>query len=90
MNGLPDPLAQLVTRVKLEVLEDMVSGRVPVDVTTFAALHDYVDANEYGGLCTPGDPNRDHGVDTVAAMQAEITRWLSARHLALVDPPAPE
>ena len=35
----------------LEIVSDIKDGRVPCDVPTFAALHDYVDANEYGGLC---------------------------------------
>jgi hypothetical protein len=40
-----------IVRSQMEILEDMVSGKVPVTVSSFMELHDYVDANEYGGLC---------------------------------------
>jgi hypothetical protein len=40
-----------IERSKAEILEDIASGIVPSTVTSFSDLHDYVDANEYGGLC---------------------------------------
>ena len=40
-----------IERSKAEILEDMAHGPVPVTVANFSELHDYVDANEYGGLC---------------------------------------
>lgn len=40
-----------IEQAKREILADIASGRVPADVVTFASLHDYVDANEYGGGC---------------------------------------
>lgn len=39
----------VVKRARAEILEDIASGRVPATVRTFAQLHDYVDANGYGG-----------------------------------------
>ena len=44
-------LEQLIAQIKEEILQDIRHGRVPVTVATFSELHDYVDANCYGGLC---------------------------------------
>ena len=41
-----------IERSKAEILEDMSNGIVPTTVSSFSELHDYVDANEYGGLCS--------------------------------------
>ncbi|MCP3017424.1 hypothetical protein [Cupriavidus basilensis] len=41
---------------KRQILLEMNSGHIPPTVTTFAELHDYVDANEFGGLCDDGGP----------------------------------
>ncbi|WP_454735406.1 hypothetical protein [Cupriavidus necator] len=43
-----------IEEAKREIQEDIASGRVPFTVTTFPELHDYVDANCYGGLCDDG------------------------------------
>lgn len=42
-------LPQIVERAKLEILSDVADGVVPATAKSFAELHDYVDANEYGG-----------------------------------------
>lgn len=34
-----------------QLMADVRAGRVPLDVPDFATLHDYVDANGYGGFC---------------------------------------
>jgi hypothetical protein len=41
-----------IERSKVEIIEDVFAGVVPWDVSSFSELHDYVDANEYGGLCS--------------------------------------
>ena len=41
-----------IERSKAEILEDIAQGVVPGTVSSFSELHDYVDANEYGGLCS--------------------------------------
>jgi hypothetical protein len=46
-----EDLDRAIKRAKEEILDDIETGRVPATVTRFAELHDYVDANEYGGLC---------------------------------------
>lgn len=45
-------LEETITRMKREIVQDVQSGRVPSHVQSFGHLHDFVDANEYGGLCT--------------------------------------
>lgn len=53
-----------VNRAKREILLDVAQGKVPASkITSFADLHDYVDANEYGGL-TEDEPwvNDDEAV----------------------------
>lgn len=49
-----DLLAGLVARMKREIDADIAAGMVPAAVTSFCALHDWVDANGYGGLCEEG------------------------------------
>jgi hypothetical protein len=39
-----------IERSKREIIEDVFEGWVPVDVPDFSALHDYRDANGYGGF----------------------------------------
>lgn len=39
----------LAERMKTEIVEDVESGIVPESVSSFSELHDYVDANLYGG-----------------------------------------
>ena len=43
--------AEAVARAKNEVLDLIASGDVPEGVSSFADLHDFVDANGLGGLC---------------------------------------
>lgn len=40
---------EMAERMKTEILADITAGIVPRSVTTFSELHDYVDANCYGG-----------------------------------------
>lgn len=44
-------IAATVDQSKAEILADIAAGTVPADVPDFQQLHDYVDANCYGGLC---------------------------------------
>lgn len=45
----------IVTQMKREIARDVLELVVPVNVGSFSELHDYVDANEYGGFCEDGD-----------------------------------
>ncbi len=44
-------VAATVERFKAEIEEHMRTGVVPRQVSSFAQLHDFVDANCYGSLC---------------------------------------
>lgn len=41
----------VVERMKKEILALIKSETIPLDVATFAELHDYIDANALGGFC---------------------------------------
>ena len=47
-------LDAMIAQAKREILADIEAGTVPGDVTDFSDLHQYVDANAYGGLCDEG------------------------------------
>lgn len=42
---------QVVAQMLDEIRADVRLGYVPESVSCFSELHDYVDANEYGGFC---------------------------------------
>lgn len=70
-----------IERAKREVLEDIASGRVPDTVASFSELHDYVDANEYGGLCDAGpidwlDPDEVDPLDSGNRVQNAVHAWI--------------
>lgn len=51
MATITRTLDESIERMKQEIIEDNKIGRVPADCPSFSALHDYVDANCYGGFC---------------------------------------
>ena len=84
-------LDQSIERMKQEILADIKSGRVPADCPSFSALHDYVDANCYGGFCEDdllqalvehfGGRDENEGMpddlmDYLNTAQNEIDAWL--------------
>lgn len=80
---------EVVDRAKREILADIADGTVPDDVPDFSSLHDYVDANTYGGLCDGDDwvfrhlweiPGTDGPavIDFGNAVQAAVSQWLEA------------
>lgn len=87
--GLDHIVTNAVERSKLEILSDIDAGIVPTTVRTFSELHDFVDANEYGGLCedlfdqiAQGEEN--YGVDLVNEIQDAVHDWLAAGRPVLV------
>lgn len=77
-------IALAVARGKQEIAGDVAAGVVPATVATFSELHDYVDANEYGGLCDDGwleyadgewTPETEAGAN---AVQDALHHWLVA------------
>lgn len=87
MSTLPAPtLTQTVERIKNDITADILDGTLPADVADFSTLHDYVDANCYGGMCDDGFSDRfgdgDEGNDAwmrhCDAAQEAIHQWLVA------------
>lgn len=48
--NLDSTVDEMVEVLKAEILEDVKKGIVPNDIESFSELHDFVDANMYGGL----------------------------------------
>lgn len=75
-----------IAAVKEELREDVRAGVIPADVPDFSTLHDYVDANMYGGEATDAlyDAVPDHDSDEVSpyaginAMQTAVDDWIKA------------
>lgn len=84
-------LNETIEHMKQEILEDIKAGRVPADCPSFSSLHDYVDANCYGGFCNDdemqmltdhfGGIDKDKGmpdalIDYLNEAQNSIDRWI--------------
>jgi len=69
-----------VARGKEEISDDVAAGIVPASVASFSELHDYVDANEYGGLCDPDAFGgvETYGIEFAAAVQDALDAWIKA------------
>lgn len=51
-----------LARMQVEIMLDVRAAKVSANVTSFGDLHDYVDANEYGGFCS------DNDLETITAL----------------------
>ncbi len=63
-----------VERAKREIVADVMADRVPVSVAGYSELHDYVDANGYGGAFEDAADVED--VDFWNAMQDAVDTWI--------------
>lgn len=65
---------------KSEILADVREGVVPVVPASFEELHDYVDANEYGGLTEDGFAemflSREEWLAFCSSVQNAIHLWI--------------
>jgi len=77
MNG---QLTERLERAKREVLADVAAGIVPVTVASFSELHDYVDANGYGGAFEEDAPDTSDGLWD--ALQSAIDGWIRSGDVA--------
>ena len=69
-----DELRAIVERAKREILAHVAAGIVPRTCASFSELHDYVDANGYGGAFErPFDNNE---TDFWNAVQDTVDRWI--------------
>ena len=82
----PPTLDALVSIMKREILLDISDLRVPHNVASFSELHDYVDANCYGGFCEDGvhpwawNPEgglTDAATDLINAASDIVDKWLA-------------
>lgn len=75
----------VVERAKEEVLLDVSKGIVPAEVASFSELHDYVDANYYGGAFEGDvDLNNDEAVYFWNRIQDEVDAWIKQGGVRLV------
>lgn len=80
------PLDVAIARGRAQILADVRSGRVPVTVISFAALHDYVDANYYGNAFdwpvlpsdTEDDAYQQAHADFWNCVQDSLHDWLAS------------
>lgn len=82
-----DEFAALIDDMKEEILADLGKAKssrgsfLPLSTRSFSELHDYVDANEYGGLCDPD--RRAHwwsgdNIEGLVKAQNIIDEWLGS------------
>jgi hypothetical protein len=65
---------EITKRMKQEILADVVAGRVPIAIESYADLHDYIDANCYGDTESLFDELHDAAPDTE---EGHIDAWNS-------------
>jgi hypothetical protein len=69
-------LTEIIERAKREILYDVEVGIVPATCASFSELHDYVDANGYGGAFECDfDPTE---TDFWNAVQDAVDLWIKA------------
>jgi hypothetical protein len=68
-----------VAEAKLEILNDIANGTVAADVKDFSDLHEYVDANGYGGFF---ERRSNWYTEDIEAVQSDLDAWLIERSKA--------
>jgi len=76
-------IAMAIARSQREIIAEVKAGRTPATVASFSDLHDYADANEYGGLCDEGS---DWDADDANAVQDAVDLWVKSGALADLAP----
>ncbi len=69
-----DELRRVVERAKTEILADVAAGTVPSTCASFSELHDYTDANGYGGAFERPFDNEE--TDFWNAVQTAVDGWI--------------
>jgi len=72
-------LEQAIERSKCEILGDVAAGIVPVTCASYSELHDYIDANGYGGAFEHDFENEE--TDFWNAVQDAVDAWIKAGEL---------
>jgi hypothetical protein len=85
-------LSAIFRRAQAEIRADVLAGHVPADVPDFAALHDYTDANVYGGICDGDSPVWDAAgspdIDAINRLQNCLSAWIKSGALRSLNPSA--
>lgn len=72
-------VTQRIEQAKAEITADVKDGLVSADVSSFSELHDYVDANYYGGWIDDDVPFRgEEDLPDVNIMQNAVDAWIKA------------
>lgn len=79
-KGKNTDLIERIERAKREVLADVAAGIVPATAASFSKLHDYVDANGYGGAFEDDAPGSN---DEIWNAQDAIDAWIRSGEMAL-------
>lgn len=75
-----DLLAKVVERGKREIQADILAGDIPATVSSFSELHNFVDANGYGGAFENNAPHRrDTDTSTDEDLQFDADFWNAAQ-----------
>lgn len=69
-------LEQAIERSKSEILRDVDDGTVPASCVSYSQLHDFVDANGYGGAFEHDFANKE--TDFWNAVQDAVDAWIKA------------
>lgn len=90
MTALKMNPTQMALQMIHAIRKDMEAGTVPTSVTSFAELHDYVDANEYlidaiDGADEVHDASDDDQAQRDNAAMALVNEWLEVM-IVTVDP----
>lgn len=84
-----EDVRRVAETVKSEILEDIANGVLPETISTYSELHDYVDANGYGGFLDAAfeyghlwNEEDQHGLSTMIRFANKVShlvdQWLRA------------
>ena len=66
---------RILENAKAEILEDIKTKLIPRTVVSFSELHDFVDANCYGGFCEENyEASKDYEFEN--SIQSAVDEWL--------------
>lgn len=72
----------IIERAKAEIREDVLLGIIPDNTYSFEDLHNFVDANEYGGFT---DDNFTADWDFVVDVQNILDAWMKKTGIDLEE-----
>ena len=67
----------IFSQAKEEILFDIITKIVPSNITSFSELHNFVDANYYGGFCDKNyKPSKDFKIEN--RVQDKLDKWIKS------------